>query len=318
MIGAYGGDEMGKTERVLVTGGAGFIGSWLSRRLLEKGYKVICVDNLSSGRKANIDGLDLEFIRHDVREPLELDVDFVFHLASRASPQDFPKHPIDILLTNSLGTYNMLKLAEEKGARFLLASSSEVYGDPLQHPQSEEFWGNVNPIGLRSCYDESKRFSEALAMAFCRKEGVDVRIARIFNTYGEGMRENDGRVIPNFVNQALADKPITVYGDGSQTRSFCYVADMVDGLMRLMFSENLEGEVINLGNPSEMSILRLAELIAELTDSKSRIVFEPLLQDDPARRRPDITKAKQKLGWQPEVKLEDGLKRVIDYFRVTK
>jgi nucleoside-diphosphate-sugar epimerase len=318
MTGVYGGDEMEKTERVLVTGGAGFIGSWLCRRLLEEGYKVICVDNLSSGRKANIDRLDVEFIRHDVREPLELEVDFVFHLASRASPQDFPKHPLDILSTNSLGTYNMLKLAKEKGARFLLASSSEVYGDPLQHPQSERYWGNVNPIGLRSCYDESKRFSEALAMAFCRKEGVNVRIARIFNTYGEGMREKDGRVIPTFINQALADKPVTVYGDGSQTRSFCYVADMVDGLMRLMFSENLEGEVINLGNPSEMSILRLAELITELTDSKSRIVFEPLLQDDPVRRRPDIAKAKQKLGWQPKVKLEDGLKRVIDYFRVSR
>lgn len=307
-----------KGKRTLVTGGAGFIGSWLCERLVENSYKVTCIDNLCSGSRKNLGRLDIEFMEHDVKQPIELEVDYIFHLASRASPIDFLQHPVDILLTSSLGTYNLLKLAEQNNARFLLASTSEVYGNPLQHPQDEVYWGNVNPVGPRSCYDESKRFSEALAMAFYRDSGLDVRIARIFNTYGERMREDDGRVVPNFINQALKNEPITVYGDGTQTRAFCYVSDMVDGLVKLMFGEGLEGEVINIGNPSEISILEVANLVKALTASNSEIVFKPLPQDDPARRKPDITKAKEKLNWEPKIGLEEGLERVVRYFKVTK
>ena len=305
-------------KRALVTGGAGFIGSWLCGSLVEKGYKVTCIDNLCSGSRKNLAHLNVDFMEHDVRQPIELKVDYVFHLASRASPIDFLQHPIDILLTNSLGTYNILKLAEQSNARFLLASTSEVYGNPLQHPQDEVYWGNVNPIGPRSCYDESKRFSEALAIAFHRNMGIDVRIARIFNTYGERMRRDDGRVVPNFINQALKDEPITIYGNGTQTRAFCYVSDMVDGLVKLMFREGLDGEVINVGNPSEISILEVAKLIKALTASNSEIAFKPLPQDDPARRKPDITKAKEKLKWEPKTSLREGLEKVVKYFEETK
>ena len=301
-------------NNVLVTGGAGFIGSWLCERLIQNGYTVICFDNLSSGNIRNLEHLNIEFIEDDVRQPLELKVDYVFHLASRASPVDFQEHSTDILLTNSLGTYNMLRLSKQNRARFLLASTSEVYGEPLQHPQSEDYWGNVNPIGPRSCYDESKRFAEALAMSATR-DGLDVRIARIFNTYGGRMRGDDGRVIPNFVNQATKNEPITIYGDGTQTRSFCYVTDMVDGLMGLMFGDDLTGEVVNLGNPNEITILQLAQLIKRLTYSRSEIVFKPLPQDDPSRRKPDITKAKKRLNWQPKIGLDDGLRKTIEYYR---
>ncbi len=302
-------------KKALVTGGAGFIGSWLCQRLSDEGFQVTCLDNLCSGSKQNIDQLDITFVEHDIREPIELDANYVFHLASRASPKDFTVYPIEILLTNSLGTYNMLKLAEKNGARFLLASSSEVYGDPEISPQIESYWGRVNPNGVRSCYDEGKRFSEALAMAFHREHGLDVRIARIFNTYGERMRSDDGRVIPNLVNQAIQDEPMTIYGDGSQTRSFCYVSDMVEGLIKMMLTEGIGGEVFNLGNPKERTILSIAKLVKELTASESEIVFRPLPEDDPRRRKPEIAKARERLGWQPVVDLDEGLLRTIKYFR---
>ena len=304
-------------NNVLVTGGAGFIGSWLCERLVQDGYTVTCLDNLSSGRRRNLEHLNVEFIEDDVRRPLDLKVDYVFHMASRASPVDFKEHSTDILLTNSLGTYNVLQLSQQNRARFLLASTSEVYGDPVQHPQNEDYWGNVNPIGPRSCYDESKRFAEALTMSAMR-DGLDIRIARIFNTYGERMRGDDGRVIPNFIGQAMGNQPITVYGDGSQTRSFCYVSDMVDGLVRLMFGDDLTGEVVNLGNPNETTILQLAQLVRQLTNSRSEIVFRPLPQNDPSRRKPDITRAQKRLTWQPKIGLEDGLRRTIEYYRETK
>ncbi len=303
-----------KGKGVLVTGGAGFIGSWLCQRLVEEGYEVTCLDNLTSGNVENIAGLDVKFIRHDVKQPLELEADYIFHLASRASPVDFEQHAMDILLTNSQGAYNMLQLAEQNNARFLLASTSEVYGDPQKHPQDEGYWGNVNPIGVRSCYDEAKRFAEALSLSFHRKQGLDVRIARIFNTYGERMRQDDGRVIPNLINQAISRKPLTVYGEGTQTRSFCYISDMIDGLIGLMFTAGLGGEVINIGNPDEVTILEVAGLIKNLTHSSSEIVFCSLPQDDPVRRKPDITKAKQVLSWKPQVGLKQGLNRTIEYF----
>jgi nucleoside-diphosphate-sugar epimerase len=302
-------------RRVLVTGGAGFIGSWLCRRLCEDGFAVTCLDNLSTGRQANIRDLDLTFIRADVGEAPDIAVDYVFHMASRASPRDFQTHPIDILLTNSRGAHAMLELARRSGARFLLASTSEVYGDPLEHPQREDYHGNVNPVGVRSCYDESKRFAEALAMAYRRTHGLDVRIARIFNTYGERMRAEDGRVIPNLVNQAIRGQPMTVYGDGSQTRSFCHVSDMVDGLVRLMFAQDAAGCVVNLGNPHEVAVLEVARLVRGLAGSSSELVFLPLPQDDPVRRRPDITRARELLAWEPRVELEDGLAQTIEYFR---
>lgn len=301
--------------KVLVTGGAGFIGSWLCQRLVKKGYDVICLDNLSSGRRENIAETEVEFVAHDVRNPIELKANYVFHLASRASPTDFNPYALDIMLANSLGTYNMLELARRNDARFLLASSSEVYGDPLEHPQREDHWGNVNPIGPRSCYDESKRFSEALTMSFHRKYNLDVRIARLFNTYGERMRTDDGRVIPNFITQILQNQPITVYGDGSQTRSFCYISDMVEGLMKLMFAEDMSGQVVNLGNPKEMSILEAAKLVQRLTTSNPEIVFNPLPEDDPKRRMPDITRAREKLGWEPKIDLEWGLNQTLLYFK---
>ena len=307
-------------ETCLVTGGSGFIGSWLCESLL-KNYKVICVDDFSSGVDRNIAELkknkNFKFVKHNVIEPLQIseNVNYVFHLASRASPIDYQTYPVHTMLTNSLGTYNMLELAKKKNAMFLFSSTSEVYGDPLEHPQKESYWGNVNPNGVRSCYDESKRFGEAVTMTFLREFSTDVRIARIFNTYGPRMKANDGRVVSNFVTQALTGKRITVYGNGSQTRSFCYVSDLVVGIIKLMFSEKTKGEVINLGNPKEFTVLELANLVKKMTNSKSEIIFNDLPDDDPRRRNPNIEKAKKLLGWEPKIYLADGLKETIQYFK---
>ncbi len=307
-----------RDKNVLVTGGAGFIGSHLCEELL-KGNKVICVDNLSTGNCKNVEHLmvneNFKFIEHDVSKPLNLKgrVDFIFHLASPASPIDYQKLPIETMMANSLGTLNILNLAKEKHSKLLLASTSEVYGDPEEHPQNESYWGHVNPTGPRSCYDESKRFAEALAFAYQRIHGVDVKIARIFNTYGPRMRKNDGRAIPNFVTQALNNEPITVYGNGKQTRSFCYVSDMVEGLIRLVESEFFD--VFNLGNPDEMKIIDVAEKVKGMVGSKSDMVFRSLPKDDPVRRKPDITKARKKLGWKPRTGFEEGLGKTIEWFR---
>ncbi len=306
-------------ERVVVTGGSGFIGSHLCEELI-KDYEVLCIDDLSSGSEKNIIPLkkykNFKIIKHNIIEPLKLDdVNFIFHLASRASPPDYQAFPIHTLRTNSEGTYNMLEIARKDNAKFLLASTSEVYGDPLEHPQKETYWGNVNPVGPRSCYDESKRFGEALTMGFLREYDTDVRIVRIFNTYGPRMKANDGRVVSNFIVQALKNEPITVYGNGLQTRSFCYVSDMVDGIKKAMFNENGRGNVFNLGNPREFTIIELAGIIKKMTSSKSEIILKPLPEDDPTRRRPDITKAKQIIGWEPKCTLEQGLTKTIEYFR---
>jgi len=256
-----------------------------------------------------------ELIKHDVTKPVEFKTDLIFHLASPASPVDYQKLPIETSMANSLGTFNMLDLAKKNESRFLLASTSEVYGEPSVHPQSEDYWGNVNPIGIRSCYDVSKRFAENLTMNFFRKYGLDVRIARIFNTFGPRMRTNDGRAIPNFIVQSLAGKPITVYGDGKQTRSFCYISDMIDGLIKLILKDNLSGEVVNLGSPDERTILDVAGLIKNMTKSNSEIIFEPLPKEDPTRRKPDITKARKLLDWKPETDFTNGLKKTIEWFR---
>jgi len=305
--------------RILVTGGAGFIGSHLCDRLLADGHEVLAMDNLITGSTDNIAHLAghrrFKFIHHDVTEYIYVpgQVDAVMHLASPASPADFARIPIQILKVNSLGTHNTLGLALAKGARYLLASTSEVYGDPLIHPQPESYWGNVNPIGVRGVYDEAKRFAEAITMAYHRIHGVDTRIIRIFNTYGPRIRLDDGRVVPNFIGQALRGEPLTVYGDGSQTRSFCYVSDLVEGMVRLLFSSEIYP--VNVGNPNEMTILTFAETINRLTGNRSGIVFKPLPTDDPHIRRPDITRARAILGWEPQVALEDGLARTIEYFR---
>jgi len=306
--------------RALVTGGAGFLGSHLCDRLLAEGFDVVVMDNLITGStdniSRNIDNPRFRFIHYDVTEYLYLDgpLDYIFHLASPASPVDFPTKPIQILKVNALGTHKALGLARAKGARFFLASTSEVYGDPLVHPQPEEYLGNVNPIGVRGVYDEAKRFAEAMAMAYHRYHGIDVRIVRIFNTYGPRMRLDDGRVVPNFIGQALRGDPITVYGTGRQTRSFCYCSDLIDGFLRLMRSD--ETGPINIGNPTERTMLEFAREIKRLTNSSSEIVFEPLLTpDDPKQRKPDITKAQALLGWEPVVGLEEGLQRTIAYFR---
>jgi len=305
--------------KVLVTGGAGFIGSNLCEAVLNKGYDVLCLDNLSTGNKKNIEHLlnnsKFKFIQYDVTKPIDLKVDFIFHLASPASPIDYQKLPIETSMANSIGIYNMLELARKNNARFLLASTSEVYGDPIEHPQKETYWGNVNPFGMRSCYDESKRFAETLTISFHRKYNLDVRIARIFNTYGPRMRLNDGRVIPNFIIQALTNKPITVYGHGKQTRSFCFISDMVDGLMKFMFIDGLSGEVINLGSTDERKIIEVAKFLKELTSSKSDIVFRPLPEDDPVKRKPDTTKAKKLLNWETKVDLKTGLIKTVEWFR---
>ena len=309
---------------VLVTGGAGFLGSWICDVLVRQNAKVICVDNLSSGLKKNIshlvDNENFKFIKHDITEPIRLDekrVDLILHLASRASPLEFDKYPIEIIRANTIGTINMLELARKYRAKFLFASTSEVYGDAKVIPTPETYTGNVSPIGVRSCYDESKRCGEALCMAYLRQYDLDVRIVRIFNTYGPRMRADGvyGRVIPRFIMQALSGKPITVFGDGTQTRSFCYVTDLLRGLLKFAFIEEGKGEVINLGNPKETRIIELAKLIRELTRSNSPIEFHPLPPDDPKRRCPDITKAKKLLNWEPTVSLREGLKRTIKWFK---
>ena len=305
--------------RVLVTGGAGFLGSHLCDRLLAEGHEVIAMDNLLTGNMRNVAHLQEErrfrFVRHNVAEFLFVDgpLDAVLHFASPASPIDYLELPIQTLKVGSLGTHNALGLAKAKNARFLLASTSEVYGDPLVHPQPETYWGNVNPIGPRGVYDEAKRFAEAITMAYHRAHGVDTRIVRIFNTYGERMRPRDGRVVPALIGQALAGEPMTVFGDGLQTRSFCYVSDLIEGIHRLLLSDI--ADPVNLGNPAELSVLEFAKTIRALTGAKSEIVFKPLPVDDPKVRQPDITKAREKLGWEPRVPLEEGLKRTIDWFR---
>lgn len=305
--------------RILLTGGAGFLGSHLSERLLAEGHQVVCMDNLITGNEANIAHLiarpEFEFIKHDVSKYIDVEskIDYVFHFASPASPVDYLDHPIKTLKVGSLGTHNSLGVAKKYKAKFLLASTSEVYGDPLINPQPETYWGNVNCIGPRGVYDEAKRFAEAITLAYHRTHGIDTKIVRIFNTYGERMRHHDGRVVPNFIDQALKDKPLTVYGDGSQTRSFCYVSDLVDGIMKLKDSDL--NEPVNIGNPDEMSILDFAKKIKEITGTKSEIVFEDLPVNDPRVRRPDITKAKEKLGWQPRINVDEGLKRTIKWIK---
>ena len=303
----------------VVTGGAGFLGSHLSDLLLARGHSVVAIDNLVTGSTDNIAHLagnpDFKFIRQDVTEFLYLagKVDYVWHFASPASPIDYLELPIQTLKVGSLGTHKALGLAKAKGARFLITSTSEIYGDPLVHPQPESYWGNVNTIGPRGCYDESKRFAEALVMAYHRQHGIPTRIVRIFNTYGPRMRINDGRVVPAFISQALAGKPITIFGDGKQTRSFCYYSDLIEGIYRLMMSDT--SDPVNIGNPHEMTMLQFAEEIIKATGSKSKIVHKPLPQDDPKQRRPDITLAKKLLKWEPQVPLAEGLESTIAYFR---
>jgi dTDP-glucose 4,6-dehydratase len=308
----------GRRKRVLITGGAGFIGSHLCEHFLDKGFEVVCVDNLLTGATTNISHIRdprFSYIHLDVSNYILVDgpIDYILHFASPASPKDYLEYPIQTLKVGSLGTHKALGLARAKGATFLLASTSEVYGDPLVHPQKESYWGNVNPVGPRGVYDEAKRFAEALTFAYRRSHGVDTKIARIFNTYGPRMRLQDGRAIPAFMTQALAGKPVTVFGDGQQTRSFCYIDDLVEGLYRLLLSDH--SGPMNLGNPNEMTLNDLAERIIRLTRSKSRIVHRPLPVDDPRVRQPDITLARTVLKWEPRVKLEEGLRRTVGYFR---
>ncbi len=305
--------------RTLITGGAGFVGSHLCERFLQEDHEVICVDNTITGNLANIEHLrensNFTFIRHDISHPIEIDgpVDNILHFASPASPVDYLRHPIPTLKVGSLGTHNTLGLAKLKKSAYLLASTSEVYGDPEIHPQKEDYWGHVNPIGVRGVYDEAKRFAEAMTMAYHRYHGINTHIVRIFNTYGERMRLDDGRVVPNLMGQALRGEPLTVYGEGSQTRSFCYVADLVEGIFRLLKSDY--HEPVNIGNPNEVSILDFAKEIVELTNSKSDIIFRPLPKDDPKVRRPDISKARELLGWEPQVSRRDGMIRTCEFFR---
>lgn len=304
--------------KILVTGGAGFVGSNLCARLLDEGHEVLCVDRLITGSLKNIEDLrpnpKFSFLEHDVVQPMDAETDAVFHLASPASPIGYWENPIDTILVNSQGTYQMLELARRHGARFLVSSTSEIYGDPLVHPQTEEYWGNVNPIGTRACYDESKRLGETLTMEYVRQYQLDARIVRIFNTYGPNSQINDGRMIPNFITQALTNEPLTIFGDGNKTRSICFVSDLVDGLIRAMFSPATTGEVFNLGNTGEHTVREYAEMIIQLCNSTSQIVFEASRVDDPERRRPDISKAMRVLGWEPRVSMEDGLKLSIKWF----
>lgn len=304
--------------RVLVTGGAGFIGSHLCSRLVKNGDEVLCVDNLFTGRKSNIRKLldydNFEFLRHDVTEPLRVETDRIFNLACPASPVHYQYNPVKTIKTSFLGALNMLGLAKRVHARVLQASTSEVYGNPQVHPQPEEYWGCVNPIGIRSCYDEGKRAAETLFFDYHRQNHVDIKVVRIFNTYGPNMAVNDGRVVSNFIVQALRGEPLTIYGDGSQTRSFCYVDDLVEGMLRMMDSREGFAGPVNLGNPGEFTMLELAELVLELTGSKSEMVFRPLPKDDPAQRRPVINMAKKELNWEPKVALREGLEKTIAYF----
>ena len=307
-------------ERTLVTGGAGFLGSHLCDALLQEGHEVICMDNLITGNMDNLTHIDSDrfhFMNHDVTRHIDLKgpIDNVFHFASPASPVDYLEFPIQTMKVGSLGTHNALGVAKAKQTRFMIASTSEIYGDPLEHPQKETYWGNVNSIGPRGVYDEAKRFSEAITMAYHRTHGLDTRIIRIFNTYGPRMRIKDGRAIPNFMVQALTGQDLTVYGDGSQTRSFCFVSDLIDGIVRLMKSGH--HDPVNIGNPIEISVLEMAEKILQVTGSKSKIVFKPLPEDDPKVRQPDITLARSLLGWEPRVSLEEGLRATLDYFRTS-
>ncbi|HTL31589.1 MAG TPA: UDP-glucuronic acid decarboxylase family protein [Kofleriaceae bacterium] len=305
------------SKRILVTGGAGFLGSHLCERLVREGHDVICLDDLFTGSRRNIDALldnhSFEFIRHDVCQPMHIDCEEIYHLACPASPIHYQRNPVRTIRTCVQGTLNVLDLAREVRARVMIASTSEIYGDPLAHPQVESYWGNVNPIGPRACYDEGKRCAEALAASYAQQYGIGVRIARIFNTYGPRMLPNDGRVVSNFVVQCLKNDPITLFGDGKQTRSFCYVDDLIEAFTRLMASD--VDKPVNLGNPNEATITQLAERIRELTGSSSTITYQPLPTDDPTRRKPDISRAMEKLGWKPTVQLDDGLKRTIAYFR---
>jgi len=326
-IGAYGpvlrknGWETGAfpVKRVLLSGAAGFIGSHLCDRLLQEAYEVVGVDNFITGHERNISHLAgapyFEFRRHDVTTPLAIAgrFDYVIHAASPASPRDYLEHPIETLDVGSIGTKRMLEIAERDGAKFLITSTSESYGDPTVHPQVETYWGNVNPVGPRSCYDESKRFAEATTMAYHRARGVKTSIARIFNTYGPRMKLNDGRVVPAFLDQALRGEPITIFGEGTQTRSFCYVSDLVDGLYRLMLSD--EVYPVNLGNPHELTIRQFASVITQATGTTAGLIHQPLPEDDPRQRKPDISKARRILGWEPKVPLEEGIRRTIEYFR---
>ena len=306
-------------KRILITGGAGFIGSHLCKRLLNEGIFVICLDNFFTGRKRNIENLlpnpNFELVEHDIIEPIDIRVDEIYNLACPASPPHYQYDPIKTIKTSVIGIINMLELAEKYNAKILQASTSEVYGDPLVHPQVETYWGNVNPIGIRSCYDEGKRCAETLVSDYHRQFGLDTKIVRIFNTYGPNMAQDDGRVVSNFIIQALKNEDITIYGDGTQTRSFCYVDDLVEGFIKMMNSE-ITGPV-NLGNPSERTIEDFAKLITKLTKSKSKIVYKPLPSDDPTKRRPDITLAKKVLNWQPEIDIKTGLEKTIEYFRHT-
>ncbi len=304
--------------RTLITGGAGFLGSHVCDYLLEKGHDVVCMDNLITGSIDNINHITsnrFKFINHNVTRYIDLEgpVDYILHFASPASPIDYLEHPIPTLKVGSLGTHNALGLAKKKKSVFLLASTSEVYGDPLVHPQEEDYWGNVNPVGPRGVYDEAKRFAEAITMAYHRYHGIDAKIVRIFNTYGPRMRINDGRAIPNFLKQALTGKDLTAYGDGSQTRSFCYVSDLIEGIYRLLMSDL--NEPCNIGNPVEMTIQQMAEKILHASGSQSKIIYARLPEDDPKVRQPNINKAKEHLGWEPQVKLDEGLKTTMDYFK---
>lgn len=305
-------------RRILVTGGAGFLGSHLCARLLERGHDVLCVDNFFTGSRQNVapffNHQSFELLRHDVTFPLYVEVDEIYNLACPASPIHYQFDPVQTTKTSVMGTINMLGLAKRIKAKFLQASTSEVYGDPTQHPQTENYWGNVNPIGVRSCYDEGKRCAETLVYDYVRQHKVNAKIVRIFNTYGPNMHPSDGRVVSNFILQALRSKDITIYGDGLQTRSFCYVDDLIDGIMRMMDTDNVNIGPINLGNPVEFTVLRLAQLIITLTNSSSRIINLPLPSDDPRQRQPDISKARQILNWEPNIQLEEGLKKTIKYF----